>query len=62
MDAQLADVVASPQAAKERGEVFRHQYIRAFDVAADGTLLFTARTSVYAMRMTTPGTRIPRAA
>jgi gluconolactonase len=26
------------------------------------TLLFTARTSVYAMRMQTPGTRIPRAA
>ena len=115
---------------KERGEVCRHQRIRAFDVAADGTLsnnrvfadmfsaehgvpdgmkidvdgrvyctgpegcwvfdsggnylglirlpelpsncawgsldnrtmLFTARTSVYSMRMKTPGTRIPRAA
>ncbi len=113
---------------KERGEVCQHQFIRAFDVAADGTLshnrifanmasaadgvpdgmkvdaegrvyctgpegvwvfdpsgrhlgiirlpeipancawggpdhrtmLFTARTSVYAMRMKTPGTRIPR--
>jgi len=117
-------------AEKERGEVCRHQCIRAFDVAADGslshnrifaemfsaadgvpdgmkvdaagrvyctgpegcwvfdasgnhlgiirlpeipancawggpdhqTMLFTARTSIYAMRMTTPGTRIPRAA
>jgi gluconolactonase len=116
-------------AEKERGEVCRHQCIRAFDVASDGTLsnnrifaemfsaadgvpdgmkvdaagrvyctgpegcwvfdasgnhlgiirlpeipancawggpdhqtlLFTARTSVYAMRMKTPGTRIPRA-
>jgi sugar lactone lactonase YvrE len=115
---------------KNRGEVCTHQCIRAFDVAADGTLshnrifanmasaadgvpdgmkvdaegrvyctgpegvwvfdasghhlgvirlpeipancawggpdhrtmLFTARTSVYAMRMKTPGTRIPRAA
>jgi gluconolactonase len=115
---------------KNRGEVCTHQCIRAFDVAADGTLshnrifasmasaadgvpdgmkvdaegrvyctgpegvwvfdasghhlgiirlpeipancawggpdhrtmLFTARTSVYAMRMRTPGTRIPRAA
>jgi sugar lactone lactonase YvrE len=114
---------------KTRGEVCTHQLIRAFDVAADGTLsrnrvfanmasaadgvpdgmkvdvegrvyctgpegvwvfdaagqhlgvirlpeipancawggpdhrtmLFTARTSVYAMRMKTPGTRIPRA-
>jgi gluconolactonase len=26
------------------------------------TMLFTARTSVYSMRMKTPGTRIPRAA
>jgi gluconolactonase len=117
-------------AEKERGEICRHQCIRAFDVAADGslshnrifaemfsaadgvpdgmkvdaagrvyctgpegcwvfdtagnhlgiirlpeipancawggpdhqTMLFTARTSIYAMRMTTPGTRIPRAA
>jgi gluconolactonase len=117
-------------AEKERGEVCRHQCIRAFDVAADGslsnnrifaemfsaadgvpdgmkvdaagrvyctgpegcwvfdaagnhlgiirlpeipancawggpdhqTMLFTARTSIYAMRMTTPGTRVPRAA
>lgn len=115
-------------AEKERGEVCTHQFIRAFDVAADGTLshnrifanmasaadgvpdgmkvdaegrvyctgpegvwvfdpsgrhlgiirlpeipancawggpdhrtmLLTARTSVYAMRMKTPGTRIPR--
>jgi len=115
---------------KARGEVCPHQFIRAFDVAADGTLsnnrlfanmasaadgvpdgmkvdvegrvyctgpegvwvfdasgrhlgiirlpeipancawggpdhrtmLLTARTSVYAMRMKTPGTRIPRAA
>jgi gluconolactonase len=115
---------------KARGEVCPHQFIRVFDVAADGTLsnnrlfanmasaadgvpdgmkvdvegrvyctgpegvwvfeasgrhvgiirlpeipancawggpdhrtmLFTARTSVYAMRMKTPGTRIPRAA
>jgi sugar lactone lactonase YvrE len=115
---------------KTRGEVCAHQCIRAFDVAADGslsnnrifanmasaadgvpdgmkvdaegrvyctgpegvwvfdasghhlgvirlpeipancawggsdhrTMLFTARTSVYAMRMKTPGTRIPRAA
>jgi gluconolactonase len=114
-------------AEKERGEVCTHQFIRAFDVAADGTLsnnrifaemfsaadgvpdgmkvdvegrvyctgsegcwvfdaagnhlgiirlpeipancawggpdhrtmLFTARTSVYSMRMKTPGTRIP---
>lgn len=114
-------------AEKERGEVCAHQFIRAFDVAADGTLsnnrifaemfsaadgvpdgmkvdvegrvyctgsegcwvfdaaghhlgiirlpeipancawggpdhrtmLFTARTSVYSMRMKTPGTRIP---
>ena len=114
---------------KERGEVCRHQRIRAFDVAADGslsnnrvfadmfsaedgvpdgmkvdmegrvyctgpegcwvfdssgrhlgiirlpeipancawggpdnrTMLFTARTSVYSMRMKTPGTKIPRA-
>ena len=114
---------------KERGEVCRHQQIRAFDVAADGTLsnnrvfaemfsaedgvpdgmkvdvegrvyctgpggcwvfdaggnrlgiihlpeipancgwggpdnrtmLFTAHTSVYSMRMKTPGTRVPRA-
>ncbi len=113
---------------KERGEVCRHQFIRAFDVAADGslsnnrifaemhsnqdgvpdgmkvdaegrvyctgsggcwvfepsgdlagiivlpeipancawggadnrTMLFTARTSVFAMQMTTPGTTIPR--
>jgi gluconolactonase len=115
---------------KTRGEVCAHQCIRAFDVAADGslsnnrifanmasaadgvpdgmkvdvegrvyctgpegvwvfdasghhlgvihlpeipancawggpdhrTMLFTARTSIYAMRMKTPGTRIPRAA
>jgi gluconolactonase len=115
---------------KERGEVCRHQRIRAFDVASDGslnnnrvfadmfsaadgvpdgmkvdlegrvyctgpegcwvfdadgnhlgiirlpeiaancawggpdnqTMLFTARTSVYSMRMKTPGTRIPQAA
>jgi len=114
---------------KDRGEVCRHQFIRAFDVAADGTLsnnrvfaemfsaedgvpdgmkvdvegrvyctgaegcwvfdaagnhlgiirlpeipancawggpdnrtmLFTARTSVYSMRMKTPGTKIPAA-
>ena len=114
---------------KERGEVCRHQRIRAFDLASDGslinnrvfadmfsasdgvpdgmkvdlegrvyctgsegcwvfdaagnhlgiirlpeipancawggsdnrTMLFTARTSVYSMRMKTPGTRIPRA-
>jgi gluconolactonase len=113
---------------KERGEVCEHQFIRAFDVAADGslsnnrvfatmysaedgvpdgmkvdvegrvyctgsggcwvfdangslvgiirlpeipancawggadnrTMLFTARTSVYSLRMTTPGTAIPR--
>ena len=113
---------------KERGEVCEHQFIRAFDVAADGslsnnrvfatmysdedgvpdgmkvdaegrvyctgpggcwvfdasgnnlgvivlpeipancawggddnrTMLFTARTSVYSLRMTTPGTEIPR--
>ena len=113
---------------KERGEVCEHQFIRAFDVAADGslsnnrvfatmysgedgvpdgmkvdvegrvyctgpdgcwvfdsagnhlgtirlpeipancawggednrTMLFTARTSVYSLRMTTPGTSIPR--
>jgi hypothetical protein len=56
--------------------------MRAFDVAADGTLsnnrvfaamaadgvpdgrtmLLTARTSVYTMRMKPPGTQIPRAA
>ena len=114
---------------KERGEECRHQLIRAFDVAADGslsnnrvfanmfsaqdgvpdgmkvdsqgrvyctgpegcwvfdasgdhmgiirlpeipancawggpdhrTMFFTARTSVYTMRMTTPGTRVPKA-